>query len=483
MDDRSILKTLLFWLVRASYYVCFHPLRSYPGPKLWAASRIPWNYYNMKGRGSWRIRELHEQYGPVVRIAPDELSYTTSTAWKKIYGQKTPEFGKCLDGRGIAPTSVNGVKSMMTEEQDRHGRLRRAILPAFSERAVREQEGFLQHYTNTMITQLRKRCAEAQNMTKWYSLVAFDVVSDLAFGESPGCLDNADQPWLQVIGARAKSLVWFQILMQLGLEPYMDKIIPKWAAEARKKHLKLTGDKVSARIARGAEDRKDFMSYILDNKAENLNNTELVIMASTFIVAGSGTAAGGMSGITFLLCSNPDKYKKLCDEIRSTFSKQEEITIQRTSRCEYLKAVIEEGMRMYPPTPSTLPRWVPKGGQEIDGKYVPEGIAVGVNQFTAGSMEWNFKYARSFIPERWLESAKDSEFRNDDKAAIQPFSYGPRSCIGKNMAYAEMRMVLAKLLLNFNFEMLPGQDDWWVKQGTYLVWEKLPLQVKLHPRF
>lgn len=51
------------------------------------------------------------------------------------------------------------------------------------------------------------------------------------------------------------------------------------------------------------------------------------------------------------------------------------------------------------------------------------------------------------------------------------------------MAYAEMRMVLAKLLLNFDFEMLPGQDDWWVKQGTYLVWEKLPLQVKLHPRF
>lgn len=173
----------------------------------------------MKGRGSWRIRELHEKYGPVVRIAPDELSYTTSTAWKKIYGQKTPEFGKCLDGRGIAPTSVNGVKSMMTEEQDRHGRLRRAILPAFSERAVREQEGFLQRYTDKMVEQLRKRCAEPQNMTKWYSLVAFDVVSDLAFGQASGCLDNADQPWLQVIGARAKSLVWFQMLMQLELEP------------------------------------------------------------------------------------------------------------------------------------------------------------------------------------------------------------------------------------------------------------------------
>lgn len=58
-------------------------------------------------------------------------------------------------------------------------------------------------------------------------------------------------------------------------------------------------------------------------------------------------------------------------------------------------------------------------------------MAVGVNQFTAGHMEWNFKHARSFIPERWLESAKNTEFANDDKAAVQPFSYGPRSCIGK----------------------------------------------------
>ncbi|GME37259.1 Cytochrome P450 monooxygenase alt3 [Neofusicoccum parvum] len=436
----------------------------------------------MKGRGSWRIRSLHEQYGPVIRIAPDELSYTTSGAWKTIYGQKTPEFSKCLDGRGIAPTSVNGVKSMMTEAQARHGRLRRAILPAFSERAVREQEGFLQASTDRLVAQLRRRRGRPQNVTKWFALAAFDVVADLAFGESPGCLEQADLPWLQVIGARAKSLVWFQVLMQLGLEPYMDRLMPRWAAEARRKHLRLTGEKVSARIARGAEGRKDFMSYILDNKAESLNNTELVIMASTFIVAGSGTAAGGLSGITYLLGNNPEKYKKLVDEIRGAFNKQEDITIQATSHCEYLKAVIDEGMRMYPPTPSTLPRWVPKGGQEIDGKWVPGGMAVGVNQFTAGHMEWNFKHARSFIPERWLESAKNTEFANDDKAAVQPFSYGPRSCIGKNMAYAEMRMVLAKLLLNFDFELLPGQDDWWDKQGTYLVWEKLPLMVNLHLR-
>jgi cytochrome P450 len=90
----------------------------------------------MKGRISWKIRELHDKYGSVVRIAPDELSFTTSGAWKKIYGQRNPEFVKALDGRGIAPASIGGQRSLMTEHQDRHLRLRRAIDPAFSQRAL-----------------------------------------------------------------------------------------------------------------------------------------------------------------------------------------------------------------------------------------------------------------------------------------------------------------------------------------------------------
>ncbi|KAJ0161034.1 hypothetical protein CTA2_6903 [Colletotrichum tanaceti] len=72
----------------------------------------------MSGRITWQIREFQDQYGPVVRIAPNELSYesyTTSTAWKKIYGQRKPEFPKALDGRGIAPPSIGGRKSLTTE--------------------------------------------------------------------------------------------------------------------------------------------------------------------------------------------------------------------------------------------------------------------------------------------------------------------------------------------------------------------------------
>jgi cytochrome P450 len=383
------------------------------------------------------VRDLHERYGPVVRIAPDELSFTTSAAWKVIYGTRSPEFEKCLDGRGIAgpPAKNKGghAVAIISAPQDRHARLRRAISPGFSDRALREQEVFLQAHTDKLIAQLKRNGAAGPlDLVRWFSLTTFDVISDLAFGKPAGCLDNADQPWLQVIGSRARTIVWYQLSTYYNLGRWTEKFQDNKAIEARAKHIQLTAGKVQERLKRHAEgsDRKDLMSYILDNETEKLSNAELIAMASSFIVAGSGTAATALSGIAFFLGRNPDKYAQLAYEIRSAFSKAEDITIESTSRLIYLKAVIDEGMRMYPPSPSTLPRFVPGKGCEIDGKWVPGGTAVGVHQFSAGNMQWNFHDPQAFRPERWLDGEK-SEFIGDDKHAAQPFSYGPRNCIGK----------------------------------------------------
>jgi cytochrome P450 len=102
-----------------------------------------------------------------------------------------------------------------------------------------------------------------------------------------------------------------------------------------------------------------------------------------------------------------------------------------TGPLKYLLACVDESMRLYPSNPSTLPRWVPGAGEVIEGNWVPGGMAVGVHQLSAGQGEWNFARAKEYVPERWLELPPDSEFHRDDKAAIQPFSYGPRGCIGK----------------------------------------------------
>ncbi|POS72816.1 FAD binding domain-containing protein [Diaporthe helianthi] len=429
-------------------------------------------------RIGWKIRELHDKYGPVVRISHDELSYTSSGAWRKIYTQRSPEFSKCLDGRGIAPATINGKYSMPTENQERHGRLRRAVNPAFSERALREQEGFLQEHSNNLIAHLKKRCREGPvDITLWYNLCAFDIVSDLSIGQAAGALNNGDEPYIRNMLDHAKAVRWCQLATQYGVMDLLQYLTPRYVAESRRKQIAATTAKVQKRMANAKDANKDWMSYILNHETEKLTLIELVMMAGTFIVAGSGTSAGGLSGTTYLLLKNQDKLSKLCTEIGDSFKSQDEITMLTTARCKYLNAVLEEGLRLYPPVPTTVARWVPGKGEEIDGKWVPGGAAVGCNQLSCGHSELNFKRAREFIPERWLELPPGSEFENDDKEARQPFSMGPRNCIGKTMSYAEMRMVLAKVLLNFDLELADPSEDWWFTQDTYFVWEKKPLMV------
>lgn len=250
-------------------------------------------------------------------------------------------------------------------------------------------------------------------------------------GQPAGALNNGDEPYIRNMLNRAKAIPWYQLAVQYNLMDFLQWLTPKYVAESRKKHIAATTAKLQERIANAKSANKDWMSYILENETEKLTTIELVMMASTFIVAGSGTSAGGLSGITYLLMCNPSKLGKLCAEIRSTFDSQEEITMLATAKCKYLNAVLEEGMRLYPPVPATVPRWVPANGEEIDGKFVPGGIAVGCNQLSCGHSERNFKRAKEFIPERWLELPRGSEFANDDKASMQPFSMGARNCIGK----------------------------------------------------
>lgn len=90
----------------------------------------------------------------------------------------------------------------------------------------------------------------------------------------------------------------------------------------------------------------------------------------------------------------------------------------------------------------------------------------------------NFVEADKYRPERWLPESHpcyDRKFEQDNKAVFQPFSHGPRNCIGKNLAYSELRVITARLLYRFDYRIEPGQEDWHNNMSTYVVWEKPPL--------
>jgi cytochrome P450 len=127
----------------------------------------------IKGHNVQVISQLHAQYGPVVRIAPNELSYNTATAWRTIYGHRgsAEEMQKDLNGAGLT-RPPNGQHGILTADRENHARMRRLISHAFSEKALREQEGFLQQYVDLLIKGLKEHVDKPQNMLSWYNWYA-----------------------------------------------------------------------------------------------------------------------------------------------------------------------------------------------------------------------------------------------------------------------------------------------------------------------
>lgn len=169
--------------------------------------------------------------------------------------------------------------------------------------------------------------------------------------------------------------------------------------------------------------------------------------------------------------------KRLTTEIREAFNSYDDLHLESLARLEYLMAVLQEGLRMYPPVPSTLPRKVPVGGAVVCGEHLPEGTVVGVNHMAVYRSEEHFKHAHEFHPERWLG---DAEFKDDHLDALEPFSVGPRNCLGRNLAWHEMRLLLATVMLHFDLELCDESKDW-TDQKVYTIWEKKPLMCTLKP--
>lgn len=263
-----------------------------------------------------------------------------------------------------------------------------------------------------------------------------DIMGDLCFAESLRMLEGSEySPWVKVIfegikvGAKLRS---FKLLSR-----FTNYIIDEWLLNSKTvrakqlEHWNYSKDRVDRRLARNP-DRPDLWTKILEKGAPDeeggLSLAEHHTIASTFMVAGTETTATALSGTTYHLLMNPDMLERLQKEIRSAFTSLDEMNLETLARQKYLMAVLQEGMRMYPPVPTDLPRKVPPGGATVCGEFIPEGTAVGVHHLSTYRNEDLFHKADEFHPERWLG---DVEFKDDKLDAFEPFSVGPRNCLGK----------------------------------------------------
>ncbi|KAK5704610.1 hypothetical protein LTR17_021740 [Elasticomyces elasticus] len=232
------------------------------------------------------------------------------------------------------------------------------------------------------------------------------------------------------------------------------------------------------RIARETQ-RANFMTYILKHNGGNEEGTllmkEMVANAQLFLAAGLEKTATMLSATTFQLLRNPQVMQRLKDKVRGRWKSYSDITLEKVDKAPYLIAVLSKGLRYFPPVPAGFERRVGrKGGEIVSGVYLPENTSVSVSQYPAHHSPRNFNDPKAFVPERWMG---DPKYASDNRASYQPFSYGLRNCIGTNLAYAEMRLIMAKMMWSFDLESDPSSAKWMVECEVKVLWVKPEMKV------
>ncbi|KAL1796932.1 hypothetical protein ACET3X_005472 [Alternaria dauci] len=447
---------LLFarWILQGIYRLYFHPLSHFPGPRLSAFTRIP--------------------------VSVDIYGYGSKTGPGSAPPKHWPRYG----------TNPNGVAALLQESDDaKHARVRRIFSPAFSERAIKQQEPLFTKYIDDLVQILKDGIVSSTtgtatyDLVKLYSFTTFDVMSDLTFGEPLHMLKTGTyDPWVGTILGFMKATLRMNLsnahypLAAKFLKPITTALFSKTRSRLFDTNVK----RVTKRLEKGRQSKigVDLWDLVLNQEEmgkQGLSRKEMDSNATTFMVAGTETTATLLAGLTYLLLKHPECQTKLVKEIRSTFQDEAKINMEAIAKLPYLKACISEAFRLYPPVAVGLPHQTPSDGSTVCGHFIPPNITVSASHYAMYTSPRNFTDPLCFIPERWTD---DARFADDDRAALQPFSVGPRDCIGKNMAYHEMRLIITKVLWNFDLELFDENKDW-LDQTVYTLWQKEPLVVKV----
>ncbi|KAI0378814.1 benzoate 4-monooxygenase cytochrome P450 [Hypomontagnella monticulosa] len=473
--------TGLFWFGVLSfiliiiYNLYFHPLSKIPGPWTAAVSEC------------FKIVELHNKYGKAVRIAPNEVSFNTAQSWKDIYGQRQGHqlFLKgAFYGGGVFATS--GITSIISESRPEvHREMRGYLSGAFSDRAVVEQEELVAQSIDKFIrlVDVRGSGPKGVDMSIMFESMTFDIVGDLAFGESFGALDsNKHHPWISNFLDSLTGMVITDISIRYALLGKALQILKrteiKRSAAKVECHEQRCFEAVRRRILKKT-DRKDFLTRILqDRDPKVVSDMQIAAHSSDLLIAGSDTTATGLTGILYYLLQFPSTMAKLNAEIRGTFDQYKQINHASTTPLQYLRGVILEGIRLYPPVSVALPRIVPQGGDTVDGYFLPAGVTVGTSHLAASLSPENFRDPLSFKPERWIGSNTD-----DILESSQPWLLGPRSCIGRNLAWLELRTTIAKLVWTYDLQLVnPTLDLHGGSKVLAVLWRKPEMMIRVKNR-
>ncbi|EXJ75668.1 uncharacterized protein A1O5_00175 [Cladophialophora psammophila CBS 110553] len=449
------------------YSTFFDPLRNIPGPFL--ARRLPgWLAYQaFTCNTETAILEVHAKYGDVVRVGPNTVLAGSAEAVPKVLGYGEHYLDKGSDYNAL----VFHTPSIFSEvDKSIHSRKRRIAAHAYSMQSLMRMEDLVLENVAIFLHQMDQfaRSGETMDAAEWFKFYAFDVIGDLAFGKSFGLLKRGVTGEFVTHISSGVEYTFVLFLLPSLLRP-LSRFLVKWLpiplfrelnhgfAYVKKETAQLVQERWEKRDDASPQ-RGDILGALIEATnpvtKERLGFGDLATNASTNIVAGSDTITISLTGILYRLLRNPDKAAKLVAEVRRP-SLGDSTSFKDVQKLPYLDGCIKEGMRLTTPFAGPLPRISPRKGFEVAKHYIPPGTIVNVMQCQIHMDERIFPEPHTFQPERWFE---DSGGRDLDKYFLG-FSTGPRSCIGKNIAILEMKLLLYSLFRRYDLSLSPTTSN------------------------
>ncbi|PVH96121.1 putative RNA polymerase II mediator complex component Srb8 [Periconia macrospinosa] len=490
---RTSAAVIFFWIAASVIKrLWFHPLSAYPGPPLWAASRIPYVLSLLRGRLNEDMLEIHNKYGEIVRLGPNEISFSTEEAWKDIYMNRPGHKESKKDPIWYMAPNDMPQNIVTTTDINVRARMRRLLAPSFTEKSLREQAPVLDYYANLFMDRVqgiyndnnKQGKPTVLNFLDWTNFYTMDIIGDLGIGESFHCLEESSyHPWVQTLYNFFKGMVFASAVRFFPITNFLlQHMIPKEILAKQKAHTDFVNEKILQRLDMSTN-RPDLITPFLKDMKTAPEKMSLGEIQSTFaviLVAGSETTATTLVGVWYQLVMNPSVQKKLWTDLSRRFKLEEDINVESTKDIPYLDAIINESLRLCYAIPGGLPRVVPEGGDTYVGKYVPGGTQISIRPHVVLHSEKYFKNANQFIPERWLPLDQRPEaYRADHLGASQPFNVGPTGCIGKPLAWAEMRVIVAKVIWKYHLSMANDSSFSWAALRKMMIVEKDPLWLKV----
>ena len=489
-------------------------LASIPGPTLAKWTKL-WRLYDVyKCQSHQTAIRLHQQHGPLVRIAPNVVSVGDPKEIKTIYGL-TGAFTKVrIFWESITHTtrwltvmcqsafypiqSISWQKKpqmnlFSTRDPVYHREQKKKVAGAYSLTSLLESEPAVDSCTELLMARLDEYAMTGRpvDLGMWLQYYAFDVVGEVTFALKLGFLDkgaDVDGMMSTIEGILDYASLCGQVpemhpfLLGNPLFPYIMPAMETWNAVLTftlKAINSRTSMKRDGELELNDGGEKDMLSRWAAVKSKDplkMCTRDIIVHLSTNVFAGSDTTAIALRAAIYFLIKNPDKMRRTVDEIDNAdkegklshpISYKESIT-----HLPYTCAVIKEAMRLHPSVGLLMERHVPAQGAEICGKYIPGGTIVGINPWVLQHDPDVYEDPETFLPERWLNA--DAEKLAQMEASFISFGAGSRTCVGKNISLMEMQKVIPQLLRRYAIELEDPKAEWktsnrWFVQQSGLI--------------